>query len=148
MSPGESGQLLTERLDRVPRALREALYQPALRVPFDPRTLRRIRVTGLGSSEAQARLLAALLSEYAGFDARFVPTGELVAGPPPGAADEALVVFSQGLSPNARFALRDAARWRHAVLVTAVTEDAAGPDVAIQAAIEIPLEGFKLQDLE
>jgi creatinine amidohydrolase len=128
MSRGEGALLLAERLAHVPRALREALGQPALLLPFDPRTLRRIRVTGLGSSEAQARLLAALLSEYAGFDARFVPTGELVAGPPPGAADEALVVFSQGLSPNARFALRDAARWRHVVLVTAVTEAAAGPE--------------------
>jgi creatinine amidohydrolase len=130
VSRGEGVHLLAERLARIPGALREAFAQPALRLPFDPRTLRRIRVTGLGSSEAQARLLAALLSEYAGFDARFVPTGELAAGPPPGAAHEALVVFSQGLSPNARFALRDAARWRHSVLLTSVSEDDADPERA------------------
>ncbi|MBX3027401.1 creatininase family protein [bacterium] len=88
-------------------------------VPFLPRAARAVLVTGVGSSAAHARLLAHLLAEVAGLPARAVPAGAFLAG----RADrrDALVVFSQGLSPNARLALHDVAGWLGVVLVTAVT---------------------------
>jgi creatinine amidohydrolase len=51
--------------------------------------------------------------------ARFSSTGALAAGTPPGALRDALIVFSQGLSPNSRFALQRAGDWGAVVLVTA-----------------------------
>jgi len=115
---------LAGRVAAIPAALR-ALAGPPPPAPFDPRGVARVWTTGLGSSAVHARLLAAWLDE-AELPARFVPTGALAAGPPAGAGDAALVVFSQGLSPNARLALADATAWRHVCVVTALdTRDAA-----------------------
>ena len=86
--------------------------------------MRRIVATGVGSSEGHARFLVRLL-EGAGVPARFLPLSALLA-PPAGTDGEALVVISQGLSPNARLVLETAKAWRHAALVTAATE--AGTD--------------------
>jgi len=77
--------------------------------------------TGIGSSEAHARLLASLVAERTRRPARFVPASALVA-PDAAPAGDVLVVFSQGLSPNAQLVLADAARWPRVVLATAVTE--------------------------
>jgi creatinine amidohydrolase len=74
-------------------------------------------VTGAGGSEAPARLLVELL-ERAGRRARFVPLSLFALG---GSSDaDVLVVFSQGLSPNARLALSEQRRQRALVLFTAV----------------------------
>jgi len=122
---GEPGlRLLAERMAEVPDALRAAarLGEPAL--GFDPRAVRHIIVTGVGSSAAHARLLAHLLAEEVGLAARAVAPGAFLGAPPPAARDDALVVFSQGLSPNARFALAAPRAWRAVVLVTAAREAA------------------------
>jgi creatinine amidohydrolase len=113
--------------------VRRAATQPLPPLPFLPAAARAILVTGLGSSAAHARLLARLLAENAGLPARAVPAGAFVGG----RADprDALVVFSQGLSPNARLALHDPGGWLGVVLVTAVgprTRDA-GKRAALQA---------------
>jgi creatinine amidohydrolase len=118
---------LRARFAGAPALVRQALEAPPPALFCDPRTLRRVRTTGIGSSESHARALAFLLAERLGLDARFTPTGALAAGPPPGSEADALVVFSQGLSPNARFALSAPARWRSTLLVTAATPEAAGP---------------------
>ena len=76
---------------------------------------RSILATGVGSSAGHARYLATLLGEH-DIPARFLPLG---AFPRCGNPHEVLVVFSQGLSPNARLALEGAERWRGVVLVTA-----------------------------
>jgi creatinine amidohydrolase len=60
-----------------------------------------------------------VLSEELGLPARFIPTGALEAAPPSGALGDALIVFSQGLSPNARLAFSHSAAWGSVVLVTA-----------------------------
>lgn len=95
---------------------------------------RRFVTTGVGTSEGPARLLAHLLSTHAGADARFVPLSALAeaaaragAAAPPGAlslggADSVLVVFSQGLSPNAQLALAPAARFAALLVYTSVPE--------------------------
>ena len=46
-------------------------------------------------------------------------------GPPAGAARDVLIVFSQGLSPNARLALAAPAAWQRVLLATAVTTSGA-----------------------
>jgi creatinine amidohydrolase len=116
--------ILEERFDALPDTLRAAFATPIPPLPFDPLRIRRFHVTGLGSSEAHARALACWLAEYVALDAHFVSTDTLRSGPPAGAASDALIVFSQGLSPNARFALAAAASWRAIGLVTAVPSHA------------------------
>lgn len=99
---------------------------PPIALGIDVRGLRRILVTGVGSSEANARLLADLLARELGLPARFVSTGALHGDP--GGADACLVVFSQALSPNGCIALAGAARFGRAVLVTAMHEGAGMPE--------------------
>jgi len=117
--------LLTARSHALPAQLRTALVTPAPALPWDASRVRRVITTGVGSSAANARLLAALLQD-AGLAARFVPLSAFAAGPPDDAAADALVVFSQGLSPNARLALQECDAWAGVVLVTAVPGDDAG----------------------
>jgi creatinine amidohydrolase len=93
-----------------------ALAEPAAPADFDPRAARALLVTGAGSSAAHARWLAALLAEELGLPARFVPLGAFPRAPDP---RDALIVFSQALSPNARLALTEPGGWLRTVLVTA-----------------------------
>jgi creatinine amidohydrolase len=90
---------------------------------IDLKKYQAIVTTGIGSSAAQARYLAWLLRTYAALPSWDVPTGAFLAPPvdeaKDGAKDQALVVFSQGLSPNARIPLEAAARFGCTVLVTA-----------------------------
>jgi creatinine amidohydrolase/Fe(II)-dependent formamide hydrolase-like protein len=123
---------LAARLRALPDLLRTELSLPTPVLPFDPRGARRIRTTGLGSSESHARWLAHLLAERVGLDARFLPTSALRDGAPADAGADVLVIFSQGLSPNARFALEDLRAWRGVVLATAVP---AGEDRARDAGL-------------
>jgi len=117
---------LRERFAEAPALLERALAAPPPDLPFDPRAVRRVRTTGIGSSESHARALAWWLAERLGLDARFTPAGALASGRIPGCSRDALVVFSQGLSPNARFALCAPDAWRGALLVTAVTPNGVG----------------------
>ena len=64
----------------------------------------RFVTTGVGSSAAHAQLLAHLLAVVAGLPARFVARRRVRRAGAPTPRD-ALIVFSQGLSPNARLAL-------------------------------------------
>lgn len=116
-----SEALLAERTARVPAriaAAAEAVELPQLEAP-------RWTITGVGGSEGPARVLAHRLAQ-AGRAARFVPcsrfalaTDDLVGG---------LVLFSQGLSPNARGALAPQHRFAPRVIVTTVTPDPEGSD--------------------
>lgn len=117
MSPGLG--VLRERVDALPEALRRQLELPDPAAPFDPLRARNIVTTGVGSSAAHARFLAHVLSQSLGLPARFSSTGALGAATPPGVLRDALIVFSQGLSPNARFAFERAEDWGAVVLVTA-----------------------------
>ncbi len=91
----------------------------------------RFVTTGVGTSEGPARLLAHLLSTHAGRAARFVPLSALAeaacapsAAPPTVEAEDGhktvLVVFSQGLSPNAQLALAQAGRFAALMVYTSV----------------------------
>lgn len=105
------------------RALPDVVRRGLARDEAPPRVglagIRRVVATGVGSSAAHARLLAHLLAEHVGHDARFRPLGAFLEPAPEGSCDDLLVVISQGLAPNARVALADLAAWRHVVVLTA-----------------------------
>jgi len=111
------------RLERscaaLPTALRAIARDPVVPASFDPLRARRILSTGVGSSAGHARFFAHVLSEQLGLPAKFVTTGALEKVPPSGALGDALVVFSQGLSPNARLAFSHSASFGSVVVVTA-----------------------------
>ncbi|MFN2377132.1 MAG: creatininase family protein [Candidatus Binatia bacterium] len=121
-------RLLQARHAAVPELLRAAL---APRV--DPQEIADsiapggVVTTGAGSSAAHARFLASVLSEL-GVPASFAPLTSFVGAPGAAAANQTLVVFSQGLSPNARLALQHVPLWHSAWLATAVGGDVAGSE--------------------
>lgn len=111
----ESLALLEARCRALPGHLR------SLPTSFDaelPAHLAHALVTGGGMSEGPAQLLVALLGEL-GVSAAYVPLSEFVAPAVRGAGDT-LVLFSQGLAPNARFPLLHANAFRHVFVVTSV----------------------------
>jgi creatinine amidohydrolase len=114
--------LLCERVERLPASLRAQAASGVPPLGIGPRTVRRFVTSGVGSSEAHARFLAHLLAAEHGLPARFVPLSALSAPPPREAERDVLVLFSQGLSPNARLPLAWPEAWRAVVLATAVTD--------------------------
>lgn len=148
----ESAARLAERLAALPQHLRATLATlAALRehtLPLSqplPQPLSwaaaPIWVTGGGMSEGPARFLCALLSVQ-GIAATYLPLSEFVAADLSLSSDEpekspreprgTLVLFSQGLAPNARFPLLHRHRFHRCLLVTAVVPagDEAQPDLA------------------
>ncbi len=115
MTEGEANSLSYVRaaIEGLPAALARALECPLPRLARAPRS---VVTSGVGASEGPARILAAQLAE-AGFAARFSPVSQFTSRAP---SADLLIVFSQGLSPNALLALGEqhafAARW----LVTSV----------------------------
>jgi creatinine amidohydrolase/Fe(II)-dependent formamide hydrolase-like protein len=124
--------LLARRMRSAPALIARVARQRLAPLPLLPGAARQVVATGLGSSAAQAALLAHLLGER-DVAARAVPTGALLE-PWRGAERDVLVVFSQGLSPNARLALQAPERWLAVIVVTA----AARPrDAARRAALAV-----------
>lgn len=106
--------LLRERIARVPAILRAASarsWDAASAALEDD-----VAVTGVGASAGPARLLAWLLAHRLRRAARFVPPSAFARAEPPPA--RTLVVVSQGLSPNARLALRHAHRYERVLVLT------------------------------
>lgn len=122
--------LLDRRRASIPSAVRAASRAPELPPPFAAHRARSILATGVGSSAAHARFLADVLARELGLPARFVATGSLERTPPPGSLRDALVVFSQGLSPNARLALSHARAFGALVVATARRAAEAGDERA------------------
>jgi creatinine amidohydrolase len=114
----EGHRLLAERLAALPAALRTTAALPLPSLAHGD--LRRVVTTGVGTSEMHARVLAQLLDEHAGIPARFLPLSALAAAP----RGDLLVLFSQGLSPNAQLALARRDAWRTMLVATAVTDAA------------------------
>jgi hypothetical protein len=105
-------------------------------LPEKSSTPRTVVTTGIGASEGPARMLAALLVD-GGVAARFCPLSDfapnLASDSPPdsarrrGPAGELLVLFSQGLSPNARLVLAASANFARRWLVTSLDPRTAEP---------------------
>jgi creatinine amidohydrolase len=110
MTAGEAKSLsyVRDAIARLPEELARALECTLPRLQSAPRS---VISTGIGASEGPARILAGVLAE-AGIAARFCPVSQFAAHKP---SADLLVVFSQGLSPNARLALTPehafGARW-------------------------------------
>jgi fructoselysine-6-P-deglycase FrlB-like protein len=118
-------ELIARRIAALPATLLGEAEAP---LPLlSPATLASTRfvVTGTGSSEAHARYLVWLLTRAAGaaggVSARFTPLSSFATGDAAPHRSETLVVFSQGVSPNAQLALRSARAFGHAVLFTSTT---------------------------
>jgi hypothetical protein len=99
----EGLELLAARIRALPAVLDESL---GLRLPplGGFARARRWVTTGIGGSEGPARVMAGALRSALGVCASFVPLSRFACDADALAGD-ALVVFSQGLSPNARIAL-------------------------------------------
>jgi creatinine amidohydrolase len=118
-------RLLAGRLAQIPAVLSRMLADgPA---PLQPATLeaRQFVVTGTGSSEAHARYLTSLLNLHTDRAASYLPLSGFTDSHRDAFAGKTLVVFSQGLSPNAQIALRRHREFAHAVLFSATTPDVA-----------------------
>jgi hypothetical protein len=105
------------------RSAHGVLLRPDLAWAASQPQVTQVVVTGIGASEGPARLLVAQLRTEAKLDAQFVPLSQF-AGPFLLPVQAVLVVFSQGLSPNARLALRQAPRGVATILYTSVVPDA------------------------
>ncbi len=117
--------LLAARLSQIPGVLESMLARgPA---PLRPATVasQRFIITGTGSSEAHARYLEMLLNLYADRSAAYLPLSGFTDAHRPAFAGKTLVVFSQGVSPNAQIALRRSGDFAHTVLFTATTPETA-----------------------
>jgi len=125
-SPDRLGHtLLAQRLAAIPSILGGMLVRgPA---PLKPATLASTRfiITGTGSSEAHARYLATLLNFHTDRAASYLPLSGFTDGHRDGFTGKTLVVFSQGVSPNAQIALRRRHDFSHTVLFTASSPAAA-----------------------
>src|SRR5664280_721794 len=128
-SPDKNGHaLLPQRLAQIPAALAEMLARP--RSPLKPATLDAASfiITGTGSSEAHARYLATLLNWHTNRPASYLPLSGFAASNREAFQGRTLVVFSQGVSPNAQLALNRQGEFAHTVLFSATT-----PEVAVAA---------------
>lgn len=114
----------------------QALFEPFDRARIPLMGASAVVTTGVGSSLAHARYLAHLLRTGVGIPAWDVSTGVYVTAPGAEARDQVLVVFSQGLSPNARWPLAYIDRYRATVLVTAASAETGDRAAALRAAVE------------
>jgi len=123
--PGSESSRLATALADLPHALREAADLPMPDLRKLGLTTRRFLCSGLGSSSAHARFLAAQLST-GGFAAQTLSLGGESASP-----GDTLVVFSQGLSAPVRRHLGAVAPGIDIVLITSVD-----PEVPASGSVE------------
>lgn len=117
-SAAQGRALLRERVAEAPGILRRLPDVSRSLLELERPLPRTLVTTGIGTSEGHARHLAETAVRGFGWPARFASTGSLEAGPPPGSERDWLVVFSQGLSPNARVAFSRIEAWGAVLLVT------------------------------
>lgn len=124
--------LFAERVAALPAALDEAARAPlpTLGAIFDDGPY---AITGAGGSEGPARVFSDQLAR-SGRPARFVPLSSFARRDPPLRPDDRLVIFSQGVSPNAKLALAHRDKAAACAIVTATAPDpSAEPETAAHA---------------
>ena len=114
-------QLLLRRLADVPGEIAGMMVRglPQLR-PASLAT-EHFLVTGTGSSEAHARYFCNLINLHTDRTATYLPLSGFLNSPTAHLRERTLVVFSQGLSPNAQIALRRHREFAHCILFSATT---------------------------
>ena len=130
-SAARGRELVASRMAAASLVVQSIPHEMSVLKALRDRLPRMLVATGIGTSEGHARHLAEVATRFCGQPARFVSTGALAAAPPPGADRDWLIVFSQGLSANARFALSHAEAWRGVILVTGL---------GMEAGEEVPAE--------
>jgi creatinine amidohydrolase len=122
-TPHPSWTILSERLAELPAAIARASHAalPEAFVSLDRDVP--VVATGGGLSEGPARVLVALL-QRAGRTARFVPQSAFSIPSAPADPRALLVMFSQGLAPNARLPLPHVRSFARSLLVTSVRSGA------------------------
>jgi hypothetical protein len=117
--------LLAQRLAQSPGEIAGMLVRGLPQLSIATLAAERFIVTGTGSSEAHARYLCTLINLYTERTATYLPLSALAAAPSEVFVGKTLVVFSQGISPNAQIALGRHAAFSHTILFTASTAPAA-----------------------
>ncbi len=116
MSAAETLALLTNRVQSIPTALKEVLS-----IDLPAPATRRFAVTGGGLSEGPARFLVALLDGELGLPATYWPLSAFAAPSIP-RTNATLVLFSQGLAPNARLPLEHTESFDSTIVFTSVRD--------------------------
>ncbi len=117
--------LLAERLARIPGILDDMIARGPAPLKSPSLSSERFVVTGTGSSEAHARYLSMLLNLYCDRAATYVPLSGFTTAHRQAFEGKTLVVFSQGVSPNAQIAINRRGDFSHTILFTATTPEAA-----------------------
>jgi len=125
-------ELLRQRVAAIPPALAETLRRRPLALA--DAADRRWVITGGGLSEGPARFFAAYLADGLGLRARFTSLSAF-AGPSSGLGGDTLVLFSQGLAPNARLPLLHCQAFRDTIVFTSVTPGTSGAGELLAAAV-------------
>ncbi len=115
---------LRTRAELAPRSIQRAVTKATAWAVGNVRSLAapaRWACSGIGASEGVARATASWLRREAGVSAEFRPFSEWLTGEAAQGVD-GVMVFSQGLCPNARLAIDRAPQSATRVLVTAATE--------------------------
>jgi hypothetical protein len=118
-------ELLAQRLASIPDTLAGMLQRGPGALGRRTLSTSRFLITGTGSSEAHARYLAMLLNLYTDRAAAYLPLSGFVEAPPGAFRGKTLVVWSQGVSPNAQIALQRHREFEHCILFSATTPAAA-----------------------
>jgi hypothetical protein len=117
--------LLAHRIASIPAALAAMIANGPPHLRAATHAARRFIITGTGSSEAHARYLTMLLNLHTDRAAAYLPLSGFTLADSASFAGATLVVFSQGLSPNAQIALHRRREFSHCILFTATTPAAA-----------------------
>ena len=118
-------------------ALSASVMPAATNLCLDFTKYRSVVTTGVGSSSAHAAYLSYLLRTHGKLSAWEVPTGSLLNPPRGDTREQALVVFSQGFSPNARLALTHSRAFGRTVLVTAARGESGERSDALKRAEDV-----------
>lgn len=123
--PELSYEFLKARLEQCPTVITNMLNNP-LKLTRD-RTFDSTHfvVTGTGSSESHAKFFTYLINNYSRAFAEFNRLSAFSENIIPETQDKTLVIFSQGLSPNAQLALARYPQFRHTILFTSTTVNGA-----------------------
>ncbi|CAF1434805.1 unnamed protein product [Adineta ricciae] len=98
--------LIRQRLAQIPVFLLEMLKKKTISISTNIYVAQSFIVTGIGSSEAHARYLTLLLNTYTNRRAQFIGfTAFTTATAKVFHSDQILILYSQGLSPNAQMVL-------------------------------------------
>jgi len=121
VKPGLGHEVLLRRLDQLPGEIAGILVRGLPQLRPNTRASERFLVTGTGSSEAHARYFCYLINLYTDRSATYLPLSSFLHIDATVIQDRTMVVFSQGVSPNAQIALRRYREFAHTVLFTSTT---------------------------